>query len=166
VIPFAGARLDQRFDVRIADSSRLYWSDALMAGRVSRGETWRFLSLVHQLRLRIGSRLAYLERYTLTPDGHGCTPDRAIERPWMCGGAPYLATTLVHHPGGTTEIAEALQWGLAEPAVAAAVDLVAPRLLLARFLAENGAPFGRARASYRSAVLETIFGGQELAGRK
>jgi urease accessory protein UreH len=170
VIPFAGARLEQWFDLRIADSSRLYWSDALMAGRVSRGERWRFLSLVHQLRLRIGSRLAYLERYTLTPDwtspGRGRTSDRPIERPWMCGRAPYLATALVHHPRGTTEIADALQRVLAEPAVGAAVDLVAPRLLLARFLAENGASFSRARASYRSAVLDTIFGGQELAGRK
>ncbi len=50
--------------------------------------------------------------------------------------------------------------------VRAGVDLIAPRLLLARFLAGNGAPFGRARASYRSSALRSIFGGSELAGRK
>ena len=43
MIPFAGARLEQRFD--LAGRRRpaaLYWSDALMSGRVSRGEAWRF----------------------------------------------------------------------------------------------------------------------------
>ena len=84
----------------------------------------------------------------------------------MCGQASYLATALVHHTRATTEVADALQRGLTELAADGAVDLIAPKLLLARFLAENGAPFGRARASYRAAVLEAIFGGQELAGRK
>ena len=41
-----------------------------------------------------------------------------------------------------------------------------PRLLIARFLAGNGAPFGCARASYRTSVLRSIFGGPELAARK
>src|SRR6185295_18278112 len=81
VIPFAGARLEQRFDLSLAESSRLYWSDALMAGRVSRGEAWRFESLAHQLHVRIGAALAYLERYTLAPAG------RAVAGPWVAGRA-------------------------------------------------------------------------------
>ena len=32
------------------------------AGRVSRGEAWQFHSLAHELRLRVGPRLVYLER--------------------------------------------------------------------------------------------------------
>src|SRR6266851_1348162 len=32
VIPFAGARIEQQFDLRIAESSGLYWGDAVMAG--------------------------------------------------------------------------------------------------------------------------------------
>jgi urease accessory protein len=161
VIPFAAARLDQRFDLRIAESSRLYWSDALMAGRVSRGEAWRFESLAHELRLRIGSSLAYLERYTLAPD------DRPVQRAWMCADAAYLATALVHHAGATTETADALYRAVAGlDEVRAGVDLIAPGLVLARFLAANGAPFARARASYRRLALESIFGGPELLTRK
>ena len=161
VIPFAAARLDQRFDLRIAESSRLYWSDALMAGRVSRGEAWRFESLAHELRLRVGPSLAYLERYTLAPG------DRAIERPWMCAGAAYLATALVHHAGATTETTDALYRAVAGlDEVRAGVDLIAPGLVLARFLAANGAPFARARASYRTLAVESIFGGPELLTRK
>jgi urease accessory protein len=161
VIPFAGARLQQRFDLQIAESSRLLWGDAVMAGRVSRGEAWQFHSLAHELRLRVGPTLAYLERYTLVPG------DRAIERPWMCGAAPYLATALVHHARATSETADALHRQVAGlGGVRGAVDFIAPRLLLARFLAENGAPFGRARASYRTLALRSMFGGTELAGRK
>jgi urease accessory protein UreH len=161
VIPFAGARLDQRFDVRIAESSRLYWGDAVMAGRVSRGETWQFLSLAHELRLQVGPALGYLERYTLVPSA------RAIERPWMCGHATYVATALAYHHSADAEAAGALHRASARvTGVTSAVDLIAPRLLLARFLAETGAPFSRARASYREFVLQSIFGRQELAGRK
>ena len=161
VIPFAAARLDQRFDLRIAGSSRLFWGDALMAGRVSRGEAWQFQSLAHELRLRVGPALAYLERYTLAPG------DGAIQRPWMCGGAPYLATALVHHQRATADVADALHREVTALAgVRTAVDLVAPQLLLARFLAGNGASFDRARASYRTFALRSIFGGLELAGRK
>ena len=171
VIPFAASRLDQRFDLRIAESSRLYWGDALMAGRVSRGEAWQFQSLAHELRLRIGPALAYLERYTLAPGPPSPklrrASDRAIERPWMCGGAPYLATALVHHASATAETAGALHREVAAiDGVRAGVDLIAPRLVLARFLAAHGAPFARARASYRTLALESIFGGPELAPRK
>jgi urease accessory protein UreH len=92
VIPFAGARLIQRFNVNIAESSRLYWGDAVMAGRISRGETWQFASLTHELSLRVGRSLAYLERYTLTPQ------DRAVTQPWVAGDATYFATAIAHHP--------------------------------------------------------------------
>ena len=161
VIPFAGARLDQRFDLRLAESSRLSWGDAVMAGRVSRGEAWQFLSLAHELRLRVGPALAYLERYTLVPG------ERRIQRPWICGSAPYLGTALVYHQSAKAETADALHREMAAVAgVASAVDLITPRLLLARFLAGNGASFSRARASYRASVIRSIFGGQELAGRK
>jgi urease accessory protein UreH len=171
VIPFAGARLDQRFDLRIAESSRLSWGDALMAGRVSRGESWLFLSLAHELRLHVGPALAYLERYSLAPGQHspslGRASERTIQRPWMCGTSCYMATTLVYHQSANAEHAESLHREMARATgVGAAVDLIAPGLLLARFLAGNGASFSAGRASYRASVLRSIFGGQELAGRK
>jgi urease accessory protein UreH len=161
VIPFADARLDQRFDLCLAESSRLYWSDALMSGRVSRGETWQFKSLAHELRVRVGASLAYLERYCLTP----C--ERAIDSTWIAAGADYLGTALVHHPRATAERVESLHRRLTESSgVRAAVDLVATRLAVARFMGEEGASFARARASYRTLAVQSIFGGQELVMRK
>ena len=161
VIPFAASRLDQRFDIQIAESSRLYWSDAVMAGRVCRGEAWRFASLAHELRLRVGALLTYLERYTVAPG------DRALQRPWLAGEACYLATSLVRHSEVTTDRVEALHRHVAElNGVDGGVDLVAARLAVARFMARDGASFGRARTSYRAMALRSIFGGPELVARK
>ena len=161
VIPFADARLDQRFDLDAHPSSRLYWSDALMAGRVSRGEKWRFDSLAHELRLRTGGALHYLERYRLTP------VDRSLAHAWRAADANYLATTLVHHERATLGIADACQQALAAyDDVRAGVDLVEPGLAVARFMAAAGVPFARARAAYRAMAARSIFGGPPLQMRK
>jgi urease accessory protein UreH len=180
LIPFAGARIEQRFDLRIAGSSRLYWSDAVMAGRVSRGEAWRFQSLTHELRLRVGDSLAYLERYTLAP------ASRAVDRPWIAGRARYLATAIVHHDAATSDTAETLQ-GLAplkrcpayegdrearpacEPgrlAVDLGVDLIQAKTIVGRILAADGAPFAAARTAFQALALSSIFGATAQVGRK
>jgi len=180
LIPFAGARIEQRFDLRIAESSRLYWSDAVMAGRVSRGEAWRFQSLAHELRLRIGASLAYLERYTLAP------ASRAVDEPWIAGRARYLATAIVHHDAATSDAAEALQ-GLAplkrcptyesdsgrgpayEPGrlgVHLGVDLIQAKTIVGRLLAAEGAPFAAARTAFHALALRSIFGATARVGRK
>ena len=161
LIPFAGARVDQRFDLQIADDSRLYWSDAVMAGRVSRGEAWQFAALTHELALRAGGRLIYLERYRVMPS------ERHAQRQWLSGRATHFATTLVRHSAATRDIAEDLQRRLASmTAIVSGVDLVEPALVLVRLLTADGASFGRARASYRAWTLASIFGRPELSGRK
>ena len=135
VIPFACARLEQRFDLEIAPTGRVYWTDALMSGRVSRGETWRFESLAHELRIRVGSALAYLERYRLAPidaAAHSTT----IRHPWIAAGMNYLATTIVHHAAATADAAEALQRQIGSRAgVRVGVDLVRPGFIAARLMA-------------------------------
>jgi urease accessory protein UreH len=160
VIPFARARLDHRFDVRVDATSRLYWSDALMAGRVSRGEVWRFASLAHELALRVGGSLVYLERYAIEPESRG------LNRRWAAGTARYFATTIVHHRDASSDIAERWHRASASDCVRAATDLVAPRVLVTRAAAVDGAPFARFRASNRAAALDDIFCAPELAARK
>jgi len=154
-IPFAAARLEQRISLQIAESSRLYWSDALMSGRVSRAETWRFDSVAHELSLRVGPALKYLERYTLRPR------DRSITHPWIAGGAHYVATAITCHEHATMDTAESMQRAVAVESgegVRVAVDLVDSRVLVGRFLGSCGAPFSAARASYRELVAASIFG--------
>jgi urease accessory protein len=164
IIPFAGARLDQRFDLRIAESSRLYWSDALMAGRVTRGEAWQFQSLAHELSLRVRGSLVYLERYALVP---AC---RDVEQTWAAGRARYLATAIVCHERATAETAEALQRADAAadgtPQVAVAADLVCASTIAVRMMAADGAPFAAARAACHARALSGIFRTPLRVGRK
>ena len=162
VIPFSGARLDQRFDVQIHGGSALYWSDAIMAGRVSRDEAWRFDALAHELALRTDGSLVYLERYEL------CPTERDVGRAWIAGPSRYFATTLVRHRQASSEIAERWHRALTREndGVRAAVDLVAPQLIAARVASTDGASFSRFRASYRAAALDEIFRSPELTGRK
>ena len=159
VIPFAGARLEQRFDINLDASARLIWGDGIMAGRIRRGEAWRFASLAHELRLRVGGSLTYLERYALAPD------DRQIDQRWMAGTARYLATALVHHDRATAEAAEALQSGIG-PEVAAGVDLIGPGTIAGRMMARDGAPFARARAAFLTQARAAIFGAPARTPRK
>ena len=154
VIPFAGARLDQRFELQIDEPSRLYWSDALMSGRVDRAETWSFDRVAHELRLRVGTSLRYLERYTLQPH------ERSMTHPWVGGGMHYMATALTHHDGVTPETAELVQREIetgGDIRVHAGVDLLDTRLVIGRLLASCGAPFANMRASYRQLVMRSIF---------
>jgi urease accessory protein UreH len=154
VIPFASARLDQRFELQIDEPSRLYWSDALMSGRVDRAETWSFACVAHQLRLRVGTNLKYLERYTLQPR------ERSMMHPWVGSGMHYMATALTHHDGITPETAELLQREIetgGDVRVRAGVDLLDTRLVIGRLLASCGAAFASVRASYRQLVMRSIF---------
>lgn len=161
LIPFAAARVEQRFDLRLAETARLYWSDALMAGRVSRGEAWRFTELAHELTLQIDSSLEYLERYRLRPT------DRDPSRPWTAGEAKFLATTLVRGPLATAVAAEAMQRQLSGlPGVRVGIDMVEPSLIVARLAAGLGPSFTMARDSLRRLALASIFGGSSLVGRK
>ena len=144
MIPFAGARLTQRIDLSIAGGGDLFWSDALMSGRVGRGETWGFAALDHELRASVDGSLTYLERYDLAPQS------RAVTHAWSAGRANYLGTTIVRSPVATAGRAEEAQCRLrAIDGVRACVDCLEPNLAVGRLLAENGPPFASARAVLR-----------------
>jgi urease accessory protein UreH len=160
VIPFADASLVQQFDINLLSTSRLYWSDALMSGRTSRGERWRFRDVAHRLRLTVDGSLTYLERFTLA------AADRDVMHPWMASQADYLGTTIVYHTQATADIADALQRELDAGSAVAGVDLTAPRLLVARLLASRGPSFATARDVLRRSVLARIFHTPQLIGRK
>ena len=162
VIPFTGARLDQRFAIDVAPGGRLLWSDALMSGRAGRGESWRFASVAHELAVRVDDELAYLERYRLTPA-------REPTRQWMAGRADYAGTVLVVHPGATAARATELRTQLDsmnDDGTSAAADAVQDGLVVARLLSISGRHFAAARESARTGILESIFGRAAGAKRK
>jgi urease accessory protein len=144
LIPFAGSRLRQRIDVRVAEGGQLFWSDALMSGRVARGEAWHFDTLDHELRASVGGSLKYLERYALTPRS------RDPLHPWRAARASYVGTTIVYADAATAARAEEAQERLGSiEGLRAGVDCPAPHLLVARLLAERGPQFVSARTVLR-----------------
>jgi urease accessory protein UreH len=161
LIPFAAASVSQRFCIDAAADSRLYWSDSLTAGRIVRGEAWQFAHLAHELRLRVGGNLTYLERFGLAPR------ERRPTLPWIAGGAVYFATTIVKHPDASSDAAGALHQQLQRPpATYAAVDTLEDGLIVARIASSKGAQFATARGSLRHAVIESVFRQTDLLARK
>jgi len=160
VIPFFGARLVQRFDLRLEPGSRVFWSDALMAGRVSRGEAWGFESIGHELRLTVSDSLRYLERYSIAPAGQPPVS-------WVAGNAQYVGSAILYHEAVTAELAERIHRSLVGiEGLAGAVDAVEPRLMIARLLGATGPSFARGRSLLRDEVLARAFGNPRLIARR
>lgn len=171
IIPFADARLIQRLDLDLAEDSRLYWSDALMSGRTSRGESWEFAALDHEFRVAIGGTLGYLERYRLAPNEPASVPAGSSRHDashrWIAGAAHYIGTILVQHPDVTPTVAARLHASLAAgDGIQGAVDLVESHLMVGRLLGAGGAGFLRVRSAFRAAALDTLFDNPRLVARR
>jgi urease accessory protein len=161
VIPFTGARLSQRVSIQLGETGRFYWSDGLMSGRASRGEAWQFQSVDQELRLEIGGRASYLERYRLDPS------ERFVHHPWRAGLADYVGTVLVHHEAASPAFAEALQRRLdSEEEVVAGIDVIEPALLVGRLLGTSGVRWSCARRLCRDLALASVFQTPSLVVRR
>jgi urease accessory protein len=140
LVPFEGARIEQRIDINVAGGGYLYWSDALMSGRQARGERWKFASLAHEIVVCRDGAPEYLERYRIQPT------EMALPRAWVAGNASYLGTILMSGRPVEPGVAEHLHIELGRIAgIRAAVDRLDEQVLLARLLGASGPPFHDAR---------------------
>jgi urease accessory protein UreH len=142
IIPFAGARFEQRVHVRLAEQSRFCWSDAVMAGREAYGERWAFARLAHELLVHRSDVLEYVERSRLEPH---------IDRPcrdWVARDACYFGTVLASGMNVESPAAAALHVAVNgfDHRVRAAADCLGSRLMLVRLMATAGISFREARA--------------------
>jgi urease accessory protein len=86
-IPFAGAAFRQTLEAEVGDGAVLVVVDAFAAGRVARGEAWRFALLDATLSVRDARGWLLHDRFVLgrdAPQGLGITE-----------GRPYFATIVV-----------------------------------------------------------------------
>jgi urease accessory protein len=68
-IPYRGARFFQRVRAQVADGGRLLWGDIWLPGRYERGdlsERFVFETIVQDMEVRRGDRLAYRDRFRWT----------------------------------------------------------------------------------------------------
>jgi urease accessory protein len=116
-IPSAGAALGQDTTVEVAQGATLVWVEAWAAGRVARGEAWRFARLESALSVRDPAGWLLHDRFVLD-GGHDLTGLGLAE------GQPYFATIVVVADRGLDGWLAALPAALpAGPAIAAATRL-------------------------------------------
>jgi urease accessory protein len=136
-ILFDGARLRRRLDFALAPGARLLAAEMLVLGRAAHGEGFVQGSLRDAWRVRRGGALVWADSL------HLAAPRHAAAR-FRLAGANALATVLLAAPE-----AEALR-GRGREMAEGAASLVAPGVLLLRWLGEAGA----IRASLGTAVTE------------
>ena len=113
-IPFPGAALRQAIDVDLADGARLVLVDAFAAGRVARGEAWRFSAVDSALSIADVRGRLFADRWVLRGG-------EAWEGLGFTEGRPYFATLVVVADSGLeafTAQADAAFTGRADVTVA------------------------------------------------
>jgi urease accessory protein len=92
-IPFAGSAFRQAIDVEMADGAGLVLVDAFSAGRIARGEAWRFALLESALSVRDRRGWLLHDRFVLRP---ACAPDQpAWDGLGLAEAHAYMATIAV-----------------------------------------------------------------------
>jgi urease accessory protein len=129
-IPSAGAAFRQRIDVDLAPGARLILVDGFAAGRVARGEAWRFARLESALTVREGHRWIFHDRFALDPHG-----------PWAAAGCaeghPYFASAFMAGAGDVVALARAISAALGTLGVKGAAAPGPRGGLVARVLAAS-----------------------------
>jgi urease accessory protein len=123
-ILFDGARLARRLDIVLAADARLLAAEMLVLGRAARAERFTRGALRDRWCIRREGRLLWVDALHLAPD---IIPNR-----FTLDGAGALATLVLAMPEA------ALHRDLARELAAGGAGLVAPGLLVARWLGEAG----------------------------
>lgn len=156
-IPFAGAALRQRLDVECGDGARAVIVDAFAAGRVARGEAWRFARLESTLTVSDAAGCVLWDRWVLEGrgwDGLGFTE-----------GRPYFATVALVADAGLDDFCAAATAASDDDAVAAAGRL-ARRGAVARCTARTAMGLTRVVESLWTAGRGAALGLPPLALRR
>lgn len=141
-ILFDGARLRRRIAIALAPGARLLAAEMLVLGRAAHGERFTRGTLLDRWRVRRGGTLIWADALRVD--------DPAAPRRFALGEANAVATLLLAAPDA------AAHRDLARDLAAGGAGLVAPGLLVARWLGEAGevrAGLGAAVAALRHAVL-------------
>lgn len=156
-IPFADAALVQSIELHVAGGARAIVVDAFAAGRVARGEVWRFAALESALVVSDCRGEILWDRWSLR---------RGRERGGdLTGARPYFATVAVIGDGGLDDFCAAAA-SLSVAGVTAAAGRLARRGALARVTAVDAVGLGRTVEELWAAARATMLGLPALALRR
>ncbi|HEU4369225.1 MAG TPA: urease accessory protein UreD [Methylomirabilota bacterium] len=159
-IPSAGAALRQTLEVEAGEGAALIAVDAFAAGRVARGEAWRFALLDGTLTVRDARGLVLHDRFVLA------SGDR-----WgglgFAEGHPYFATVVVVADTGLDDFVAGLPVALAAVGGATAAAARLPRRgALVRCLAAGAPALTQALETVWAFARRRVLGRPPLALRK
>jgi urease accessory protein len=160
-IPFAGAAYRQRLSACVGADATLIVVDAFSAGRVARGERWRFRRLESALTVTDDAGFLLHDRFVLEGgdarwDGLGFTE-----------GAPYFATVAVVAPAAVETLASAVsEAARVVPGARVGVGRLPRRGILVRCLADTAPVLGDAVRASWAAVRAVALGAPPADLRK
>lgn len=157
-IPFAGAAFRQVISAKVGEGGALVVIDAFAAGRVARGEAWRFALLDSTLSIRDRSGAVLHDRFLLRdggPRGLGVTEQR-----------PYFATMVVVADAGVAAFVERVSALEGGGEVDAGAGLLARRGAVVRCLAADAPALARTVDAVWAAARLEVLGIPPLALRK
>jgi urease accessory protein len=160
VIPSAGAALRQSLEVAAGAGATVIAIDAFAAGRVARGEAWRFALLDSALTVRDAAGPILHDRFIL---GDGA--------PWdglgFAEGRPYFATVVLVADAGLDELIADLPGALAGSAgIAAGAARLSRRGALIRCLAPGAPALAEALGAVWALARRRLLGRPPLPLRK
>jgi urease accessory protein len=159
-IPHAGAAFCQRIDVTLGEAARLILVDAFAAGRVARGEAWRFAHLESALGVRDDGGWLLRDRFVLAGgdgwQGLGYTESH-----------PYFGSVLVAGEGDWAALRGAVAAVLANhPGACGAAGTLARGGLMVRLLATTAPALLGAIDTLWALARRSVLGLSPLALRK
>jgi urease accessory protein len=131
VIPFADSILKQTTRIDVEVGGRLKFWEGFMAGRVGRGERWKFKELASETQLFLNGRSIYLDRFRL-PTGFEQSAFSMADRSYW-GTGLYVGEE-------APKVAEALH----KQIPAAGVDALSSEVTVIRTASAAGPDFRRA----------------------
>jgi urease accessory protein len=157
-IPFAGAAFRQVLGAEVEDGGALVAVDAFAAGRIARGEAWRFALLDSTLSIRDRRGPVLHDRFVLregAPRGLGVTEDR-----------PYFATVVVVGDAGLASFVERVATMDHDAEVDVGAGRLARRGVVVRCLAVDAPALARVVDAVWTAARVEVLGVGPLALRK
>ena len=101
-IPFSGSRFSQRLLVTLQSGGTGILWDALAAGRIARGERWRFTNFDNEIRVTTSSGASVVERYRLAAES-------AMSGAGLAEGWDYVALLFILNEAVEEEIWKRLE---------------------------------------------------------
>jgi urease accessory protein len=159
-IPFAGSDFRQTLHAELAEGARLIVMDAFAAGRVARGEAWRFARLESGLCVEDAAGWLLRDRFVL----EGPDPWDALG---LAEGLPYFATVASFGDEPWDTVAEDVDAAVGGcPGVQGAGGTLARRGTIARCLAASAVGLGSAAHRLWACARRRVLGLEPLVLRK